>query len=383
MKLHYMKTLAAGLDRIPWDRVNWGTSSFLALINALALIAVPAYLWVYGSSLFLWGLFFVLFVATGMSITLGYHRLFSHLSFKAALPVKLFVLIFGAAAFENSALCWAADHRKHHKHVDHDDDPYDISKGFFWAHIGWLIFKLGPEMPMDNVGDLRKDRLVMWQHSWWWVLALVVGIIIPTGAGYYWGGLTGAIGGFLIPGALRIFAVQHCTFFINSVCHTVGEQPYSRKCSAKDSFLMALFTFGEGYHNYHHEFQHDYRNGVGNSKYDPTKWTIWLLGKLGLAKDLRVVPKERILLAKIATVHEGWSNWLQHGNTDEQTKQTGDLDQIRARMQELQEAVAKRIEFPSKTIKLLERELRHFSRVLRQNRGRSQGLSFPRNSQSA
>ena len=287
------------LSRIPWDRVNWKTSIFLAVINTLAVTAVPLYIWHYGLDWFQVLLFLFFYIATGMSITLGYHRLFSHLSFKAKTPVKLSTLVFGACAFENSALDWSSDHRKHHKHVDHEEDPYDISKGFMWAHIGWLLFKLGPEQPMDNVNDLKRDPLVMWQHRWCIPMAFVVGFGVPALLGYLWNGPGGALGGFLLAGVLRVFAVQHSTFFINSLCHTVGQRPYSDRCSARDSAIMALFTFGEGYHNYHHEFQHDYRNGVKPSNFDPTKWTIWTLEKLGLVSDLRRVPDEKILLAEM------------------------------------------------------------------------------------
>lgn len=287
------------LSRIPWERVNWKTSIFLAVINFTAVIGVPLYIWRYGLDLVQVALFLFFYIATGLSITLGYHRLFSHLSFKAKTPVRLLTLIFGACAFENSALDWCSDHRKHHKHVDHDDDPYDISKGFFWAHMGWLLFKLGPEMPMDNVNDLKRDALVMWQHRWCFWIAFGIGFGIPILVGFIWDGWLGALGGGLLGGVFRVFAVQHSTFFINSLCHSFGRQPYSTKCSARDSAILAFFTFGEGYHNYHHEFQHDYRNGVKLSSFDPTKWTIWTLEKMGLVSDLRRVPDEKILLAEM------------------------------------------------------------------------------------
>jgi stearoyl-CoA desaturase (Delta-9 desaturase) len=96
-----------------------------------------------------------------------------------------------------------------------------------------------------------------------------------------------------------VTAVQHMTFFINSLCHTIGSQPYSNKCSARDSWIMALFTFGEGYHNYHHEFQHDYRNGVKWWHWDPTKWTIWTLERVRLVRGLRRVSEEKVLLAQL------------------------------------------------------------------------------------
>ena len=186
----------------------------------------------------------------------------------------------------------------HHKHVDHDEDPYDISKGFFWAHIGWLLVKLHPQPPMDNVADLRRDPLVMWQHRWVQWIAVVFGLLLPGLIGFLWNGWVGALGAFLIAGVLRVVVVQHSTFFINSLCHTVGRRPYSSDNSARDSGLMAFFTFGEGYHNYHHTFQYDYRNGVKGWAFDPTKWAIWGLSKAGLTSHLKRVPTEKIVLAE-------------------------------------------------------------------------------------
>jgi stearoyl-CoA desaturase (delta-9 desaturase) len=286
--------------RLPASRINWVTSSFLMGTALCTVTVVPWYLWHYGLDWFQAVMFAVFFVATGLSITLGYHRLFAHLAFKAKWPVRLFTLVFGAAAFENSVLEWVSDHRNHHKHVDGEDDPYDISKGFWHAHIGWILFKLNAEPPRNNVPDLEKDRLIVWQERWYFVLAVGVGLIVPALLGGWYGGWTGALGGFLLAGVARVTLVQHMTFFINSLCHTVGTQPYSGRCSARDSWLMALFTFGEGYHNYHHEFQYDYRNGVKWWNWDPTKWTIWLLHRLGLVHGLRRVADEKIVLAQLA-----------------------------------------------------------------------------------
>ncbi len=286
--------------RIPWQHVCWKNSIFLISTLVLSLTAVPLYLWHFGLSWFQTSLFLTFFIATGLSITLGYHRLFSHMTFKASWPVRLLTLLFGAAAFENSALCWSADHRRHHKFVDHDDDPYNISLGFLHAHMGWIMFKLKPEPPWDNVPDLERDRLVMWQNRWYVTTAISMSFILPLAIGYAWGGWRDALGSLLLAGVARVVCVQHMTFFINSLCHTVGNRPYSSRCTARDSAVMAFFTFGEGYHNFHHEFQHDYRNGVKAWQFDPTKWSIWLLSKLGLVGQLRRVPAERIMLAEIA-----------------------------------------------------------------------------------
>jgi len=288
------------MKNYPWHKVDWMNSAFLIGTLLVTLTAVPAYIWHFGMDWFLGGMFLAYFIATGLSITLGYHRLFSHLSFKARWPVKLATLVFGAAAFENSALRWCADHRRHHKHVDHDQDPYDITKGFFHAHIGWILFRVNELSSMDWVKDLQKDKMVMWQHRNYVSIALFVSFIVPAALGYLWNGWVGALGGFLIAGVARVVFVHHMTFFINSLCHTIGRRPYSTNCTARDSGFMALFTFGEGYHNFHHEFQHDYRNGVKPWQFDPTKWSIWALSKIGLTSNLRMVDREKIMLAELA-----------------------------------------------------------------------------------
>lgn len=289
------------MSQIPFRRVNWITSSFLIGTFLLAITAVPFYIWHYGLDLFQILFYVVMVYATGMSITLGYHRLYAHRAFQAHWSVRLFTLLFGAAAFENSAVMWSSEHRRHHKHVDHDDDPYDISKGFFWAHIGWLLFKIDPSPPFDNVPDVKSDKLAAWQHRHIHLLAVGMGLVFPAVVGYLWNGGPGALGGFLIGGVARLVTVQHATFFINSLCHTVGNRPYSTRCSARDSAVMAFLTFGEGYHNYHHEFQHDYRNGVKVWQWDPTKWAIWSMSKLGLTRQLRRVSDEKILDAQMRT----------------------------------------------------------------------------------
>lgn len=285
-------------------RVNWPTSLFLFSTLILAVTVTPAYAFFYGIDRFQWALFLSLFLATGLSITLGYHRLFSHRSFQAKWPVRLFVLLFGAASFEGSAISWVSDHRHHHKHVDQDEDPYDIRKGFFHAHMGWLLVKFLPERPIDNVKDLLSDPLCRWQHKYAVPLAFLVGFGLPTALGAAHAGWIGALGGFLVGGVARVVAVQQMTFFINSLCHMIGDQPYSFRCTARDSWIMALFTFGEGYHNFHHEFQYDYRNGVKPWQWDPTKWTIWLLHRIGLVSNLKRVPSEKILLAELMAAQQ-------------------------------------------------------------------------------
>ncbi|MBG87148.1 MAG: acyl-CoA desaturase [Verrucomicrobiales bacterium] len=277
-----------------FNNINWPNFLFIASTTLAALIGVPWYIMTYGwGDSVIWSMAFFYYIATGLSITLGYHRLFSHKSFSAKWPVKLGTLMFGAAAFENSAMSWAADHRRHHKHCDHDDDPYNALEGFFHSHVGWIIFK-NSDPDYSYVRDLQKDKLVAWQERNYVLIGALVGFAVPAFIGWSWNGMAGALGGFFIAGVGRLVMVHHFTFLINSLCHTLGSQPYSNKSTARDSAITALLTFGEGYHNFHHTFQHDYRNGVKFYHFDPTKWMILLLSKIGLTGNLRRVPDEKI-----------------------------------------------------------------------------------------
>ena len=347
-------------SRIPFEKVNWVTSSFLIGTFVLSLTAVPLYIWHFGIDWFQIALFFVMFAACGFSITLGYHRLYSHLSFQAHWTVRLFVLIFGAAAFENSALLWACEHRTHHKHVDHDEDPYDISKGLFHAHIGWLLFKLSPPPPFDNVSDMKRDPLVMWQHRNVQYIGAFVAFIFPAILGYFWGGWPSALGAFLIAGVARVVFLQHCTFCINSLCHYIGTRPYSSKCSARDSWIMAVFTFGEGYHNFHHEFQHDYRNGVKPWQFDPTKWIIWTLAKFGLASKLRTVPSEKILLSELAEAQRQLETHLEKHDLPAAARAyiTGAYERLQATANEWAQFKAAQMEITREMLAGLSQEIR-------------------------
>lgn len=323
--------------KLPDTEINWTNSAFLSSIALASITVVPYHIWTNGIDLFQAALFFVFFIATGLSITLGYHRLFAHKAFKASWPVRLLTLLFGAATFENCVLAWTSDHRRHHKHVDHDDDPYDISQGFWYAHVGWILFRKACLPPWDNVMDLKKDKLVMFQSKYYLLIALTMSFALPAGIGWLWAGSSGALTAFLVAGVLRIFAVQQMTFFINSLCHTIGDRPYSSNCSARDSWFMAIFTFGEGYHNYHHEFQHDYRNGVKWWQWDPTKWSIWTLSKLGMVSDLRRVNEEKIVASQLNEARRRVKNTLADTSLQLEAKRVEMIRAAEVRLDELAE----------------------------------------------
>lgn len=281
--------------KLSFKNISWLNTSFLTLTPILAILGLVLHSQMFD---FHWGLavlFFAMYILTGLGITGGYHRLFSHRSYKAANWLKFLYLCFGAAAFQNSAMKWSADHRRHHAKVDTKDDPYSIKEGFWYSHILWIFFKSEGKHSTE-CPDLKKDAWVVFQDKHYILIASFFGFLLPTLIGYAFGD---ALGGLVYGGLLRVVVVHHCTFFINSLCHYVGKQTYTDENSARDSFIMALFTYGEGYHNFHHKFQGDYRNGLRWYHFDPTKWLIVMMAWLGAAKNLVKVPDEEIFKAKL------------------------------------------------------------------------------------
>ncbi len=323
--------------------INWTTAIFLFGSLAVALIGTPLYVWRYGLSWFDVGHFVVMVYLTGLSITVGYHRLYAHRSFDASWPVRLGTLLFGAATFEASVLGWASEHRYHHRYTDKDGNPYDphsIERGFFHAHMGWLLRYRVPELPKSNVDDIAKDPLVRFQDRYYIPLAVGVGLGLPTAVGAAWAAwhgtsvAVGALGGFLIAGWARIVFVQHATFFINSLSHTIGRRPYDSTQSSRDSAIVAVLTFGEGYHNFHHAFQADYRNGVNFWQWDPGKWVIWALSKVGLTWNLRRTRDETILMARLRERRRLREERVKAGKIDLSTQATALLHDLDERLEE-------------------------------------------------
>jgi stearoyl-CoA desaturase (Delta-9 desaturase) len=267
---------------------DWVNILFLSLTPVIGVLGTAAYAIAYGVRWWEPTLFLVLFGLVSFSVTAGYHRCFAHKAYVSHPALQAFFLFFGAMALQNSALKWSSDHRDHHRHVDRDWDPYSIKRGGLWAHILWLFYKEPAEHSYENVPDLKENRLVRWQYrlnNW---IGIVVGLGLPTLIGALFGR---PLGGLLWGGFLRIVLIHHTTFLVNSVAHLYGTRPYTEENSARDNGLLAFVTNGEGYHNFHHKFPSDFRNGVRWYQWDPTKWLIAVLRFVGLARDLRKTPK--------------------------------------------------------------------------------------------
>jgi stearoyl-CoA desaturase (delta-9 desaturase) len=269
------------------------------ITGLIALVAVPIEAFSNGFDMAEILLCIFLIYFSGMAITAGYHRLWSHRAYEANTVVRVILAIGGAMALQNSILHWASDHRIHHRHVDNNDkDPYSAKKGFWYSHIGWMLreYQIHRYDDYSNCRDLQKDKVVMWQHKHYLAIMLTSNFGIPILFGWLNGDILGML---LLAGVFRLVAVHHVTFFINSLAHIWGKQPYTDKNSARDNGILAFFTFGEGYHNLHHIFEYDYRNGVKWWQFDPTKWLIRGLAMVGLTKNLRRCSEERIEKAKI------------------------------------------------------------------------------------
>jgi len=278
------------------QRLNWWNVFFFLTTPLAAIILVPSYLLTYGVNLNLLVFVLLFYAACSFSITAGYHRLFTHRSYEVRLWVKLFFLVFGAAAFQGSALQWCTDHRRHHRYADTDEDPYNINRGFFYAHMGWLLYKEDPKYRGVFLPDLAKDKWIELQHRVYVPFAIAMGFIFPMLVGWWLGD---AMGGLLLGGLCRIVVSQHFTFLINSAAHSWGKRPYNDASTARDSFVLAVLTHGEGYHNFHHQFQSDFRNGVRWYQWDPTKWVIQAMYFLGWSYRLKRMPAWEILKANL------------------------------------------------------------------------------------
>lgn len=288
--------------------VNWIPSIFLISYHVFLLVSLPIYFYYYTPS---WGLVaasVILLYLTGFSITGGYHRYYSHRSYRTSSPLECVILFFASMAGQGSALRWSFDHRLHHAHVDTDEDPYSIKKGFWYAHCLWILEKprtIDPKI----VPDLMKNKLVMFQHRYFPLLMLITNVMAFLFVGWL---LNDYVGAFFIAMWTRLLCLHHFTWFINSLAHTWGDKPFSQEHTAVNNYIISLLTFGEGYHNYHHTFANDYRNGVYWYQFDPTKWILWTCHKLGLVHDLKrtddltikkrmVIEHKTLLLEKIST----------------------------------------------------------------------------------
>ena len=273
---------------------------FVGLISAIGFLWGT---WVTWTDL---GLLFVGYLLTGVGITVGYHRLFTHRAFQTKQWVRWTFAILGSMAVEGPVLVWVADHRKHHQFSDQEGDPHSphtgggngffaAAKNLFHAHVGWLFVAEGRAELTKYVPDMLVERgmKVISKLFWAWLL---ISLAVPAALGYALSGTwQGAVTGLLWGGAIRIFLLHHVTFSINSICHFWGRRHFKTADESRNVWLLSLISFGESWHNNHHAFPTSAFHGLRKfeAALDPGGWVITGLEKLGLATKVVRIPRER------------------------------------------------------------------------------------------
>ena len=284
------------------DRIATGTISVLPFIG---LGIVGWQLWndlLHPSDIFV---FVVMYLLTGLGVTVGFHRYLTHRAFKTGKTLRMTFGILGSAAIEGPVISWVADHRKHHTFADREGDPHSphvgheggwrgAFKGLIHAHMGWLFIHTQRGARKRYAPDLVKDPVISFVDRTFLVWALG-GLAVSFGLGYLFGGtLTAALTGLLWGGLVRMLVVHHVTYSINSLCHFFGSRRFDTDDHSRNLLWLVPFSFGESWHNNHHAFPTSASHGLSRWAFDPSWLVILTLEKLGLARDVVRVPPEKI-----------------------------------------------------------------------------------------
>lgn len=245
----------------------------------------------------------VLYVITGLGITVGFHRYFTHGAFKAVRPLKVGLAVAGTMAIEGPVIRWVSDHRRHHAFSDREGDPHSpwrygenipaLAKGLFFAHMGWL-FDLEKTNPRRYTPDLLRDRDIVRVSGAFKPLAAISLALPPLLGGLLTWSWLGAATAFFWGSLVRVSLLHHVTWSINSICHAAGKQPFRSRDRSGNVWWLAVLSFGESWHNLHHADPTCARHGVLTGQVDSSARVIWLFEKLGWAYDVRWPRQERL-----------------------------------------------------------------------------------------
>jgi len=275
---------------------------FFVVIPFLALLAAVPALWGWGMSWTDVSLALVFYVVSGTGITAGFHRYFTHGSFKANRALKIYLAVAGSIAIEGPVIRWVADHRRHHAFSDREGDPHSpwrfgeslagLTKGFWFAHLGWLfdVEQTNQERyAPDLLGDPDLTRVDK-QFPLWVAFSMLAPAALGGLITWSW---TGALTAFFWASVVRVALLHHVTWSINSVCHMIGERPYASRDRSANFWPLALLSFGESWHNSHHADPTCARHGVDRGQLDISARMIWAWQKLGWASDVRWPKRDR------------------------------------------------------------------------------------------
>ena len=277
-------------------KIVWRNVYVFAVLHLFALIGVFRIFYCQWTTLFF---AFILYAMGGLGITAGAHRLWAHRTYKAKLPLRMFLGFCQTLAVQNSIYEWSRDHRVHHKHSETDADPHNAKRGFFFSHVGWLLMKKHPEVfrkgskiPMD---DLLLDPVVYYQKKYYRPLAILVCFVMPTVVPVFlWN--ESWINAYFVPAILRYIVTLHVTWLVNSIAHMWGWKPYDKRINPVENLFVSIGALGEGFHNYHHTFPQDYATSeFGAVYFNFTKGFIDFMSRIGQAYDLKKVSKEMVM----------------------------------------------------------------------------------------
>jgi stearoyl-CoA desaturase (Delta-9 desaturase) len=283
------------------DRIATG------IVTAVPILALGFVVWQVWGDFLRWSdvvVFAIMYLATGLGITVGFHRYFTHRSFKTSRPVRAILAVLGSAAIEGPVISWVADHRKHHTFADQEGDPHSphvdhgvgwrgAFKGLLHAHVGWLFIHTQRGLRRRYARDLVDDPIVNFVDRKFFVWA-IGGLLVAFAMGWAIGGsLYAGLTGLLWGGAVRMLVVHHVTFSINSLCHFFGRRRFETDDESRNLLWLAPFSFGESWHNNHHAFPTSAEHGMRKWEIDPSALLIRGLEKVGLVWDVVRVDRER------------------------------------------------------------------------------------------
>lgn len=321
--------------------------SFVLIIYPLIIILLTIiYLMHFSFGWFEFGLILSGYYVYNIAVGVGLHRLWSHDAFKTNKFVEGVLMLLSAGTFQGPVIMWASNHYYHHIYTDEKEDPHSPLrfkskvKGFFWSHMGWMLFhnpKENVKIHRAIVKKLGRNKLLNWQMKHYWKIAIFMNIVPPMVLGYcLYGNIYGAFAGYIFIGLGRGLQ-QHATFCINSLCHFVGTAKYTNKNTSKDIWWFAPFLLGENWHNFHHAFARDYRNGHKWYHFDAHKWIIFLMSKVNLAWDLHTTSDIRIN-AKIEQTQKSVNKSIQDDWQELQVKSDQIILSIGKKLSEIENA---------------------------------------------
>ncbi|XP_072138622.1 acyl-CoA desaturase-like [Mobula birostris] len=274
------------------------------LMGALHLLAIYAVTLVPSAKLLTWLWSAFCFLLSALGVTAGAHRLWSHRSYTATTPLRVFLATANSMAFQNHIYEWARDHRVHHKFSETDADPHNASRGFFFSHIGWLMVRKHPDVIEKgkklDLSDLKADPVVMFQKKYYEPSVVLLCFALPTFVPWYFWNET-LWNSYFLAAILRYTLVLNATWLVNSAAHMFGNRPYDRTINPRENRFVAFGAIGEGFHNYHHTFPYDYSTSEYGWRGNITTCFIDAVCWLGLASNCKKAPREVVMARRRRT----------------------------------------------------------------------------------